>query len=314
MSSEIGHSEDLYHSIDFLKRITTLERMANQNTYDEITQDFKYWDDAADELRESKEGTLLPLWEFQYLREKKKQVTAIAWNPANSDLFLVAYGSYQFVKQGPGIICCFSLKNPSYPEYCFGTPSGVMAIDVHPKRPYLVAAALYDGSCLVLDLSVPCTPSTNVVGYGNGNPTWNNPVNANSGGLVNLGTGSITFTGTSSTGAVRYRSKLKHQHTDSVWQVAWQPDDLDGNPNFCSISSDGSVKVAVLVKNELMMSTVIDLQPQPQDLTSLALSGLCFDFHKTNDHVFVVGTEEGHLYKCSKEYNSQYLQQFEVRH
>lgn len=41
--------------------------------------------------------------------------------------------------------------------------------------------------------------------------------------------------------------------------------------------------------------------------------GSCFDFHKQLDHLFVVGTEEGKIFKCSKEYNNQYLLSFEVR-
>ena len=34
-----------------------VERMLNQNTFDEIAQDFRYWEDAADEYREP-EGTV----------------------------------------------------------------------------------------------------------------------------------------------------------------------------------------------------------------------------------------------------------------
>jgi len=34
-----------------------IERMLNQNTFDEIAQDFEYWEDAADEYREP-EGTV----------------------------------------------------------------------------------------------------------------------------------------------------------------------------------------------------------------------------------------------------------------
>lgn len=29
------------------------------------------------------------------------------------------------MRQGSGIVCCFSLKNTSHPEYTFGTESGV---------------------------------------------------------------------------------------------------------------------------------------------------------------------------------------------
>ncbi|KAJ3358980.1 cytoplasmic dynein with WD40 domain [Allomyces javanicus] len=297
LAAEAPH-EDMYHSSDFRKRLATLERMANQNTFDEITQDFKYWDDAADDLRETKEGSLLPLWEFTYLKEKKKMVLALAWNPACPDLFVVAFGSYQFAKQGPGVLCCFSLKNPSFPEFTFNTPAGVTAIDVHPKRPHLIAAGLYDGSCLVFDLSADAANATT------------GPVTSGAGwALPAAGYGAGGAGGPAAANAAadaRYRSDIKVQHTDPVWQVVWQPDDLDGNPNFYSVSSDGAVKQAILIKNELMLSDVIALQRN-----GMPLAGLCCDFNKANDHLFVVGTEEGALIKCSKDYNSQYLQTFE---
>ena len=38
-----------------------LERMVNLNTFEDIAQDFKFWEDASDQFREG-EGTLLPLW------------------------------------------------------------------------------------------------------------------------------------------------------------------------------------------------------------------------------------------------------------
>ena len=47
-----------------------------------------------------------------------------------------------------------------------------------------------------------------------------------------------------------------------------------------------------------------------------ALSGLaggtCFDFNRTAEHLFVVGTDEGSLHKCSQAYNAQYLETFKV--
>jgi dynein intermediate chain 1, axonemal len=51
-------------------------------------------------------------------------VTSICWNPLYWDMFAVGYGSYDFLKQGSGLICIYSLKNPSHPEYtfCTGTP------------------------------------------------------------------------------------------------------------------------------------------------------------------------------------------------
>ena len=88
------------------------ERMIHQNTFDDIAQglslhqsyhtalkscllfkfshiplflsspldllDFKYFEDASDEFRDQ-EGTLLPLWKFQYDKAKTLSVTALCW-------------------------------------------------------------------------------------------------------------------------------------------------------------------------------------------------------------------------------------------
>jgi dynein intermediate chain 1 len=42
------------------------------------------------------------------------------------------------------------------------------------------------------------------------------------------------------------------RHTDPVWQVSWQRDDLDDNLNFNSVSSDGRVTQWTLLKNEML--------------------------------------------------------------
>merc|ERR1719369_2057966 len=75
-----------------------VERMVNQNTYDEIAQDFRYWEDASDEVRDC-EGTLLPLWIFNPANVNKRSVTHVSWNPQYPDLFSASYGSYDFMDQ-----------------------------------------------------------------------------------------------------------------------------------------------------------------------------------------------------------------------
>ena len=72
----------------------------------------------------------------------------MCWNPRYKDLFAVAYGSYDFLKQTSGLICCFTIKNPTWPEYSFTTESGVMCIDFHPTAPALIAVGCYDGTVM----------------------------------------------------------------------------------------------------------------------------------------------------------------------
>ena len=272
--------------------VRVMERMVNQNSYDDIAQDFKYWEDQSDQFREG-EGTLLPLWKFYNEKAKRRHVTAICWNPEYTDLFAVGYGSFDFVKQMSGLICCYSLKNPSHPEYAFTTESGVMCLDFHPQHSSLLAVGLYDGSVLVYDVR----------------NKMNRPIRQ-----CDVKTG---------------------KHTDPVWQVRWQPQDLsEKDLKFTSVSSDGRVTRWTMSKSELVYQDVMELKlvadptggPEateeadagegPDDdaaLSSLAGGG-CIDFNKEQDHLFVVGTEEGRVHKCSTAYNSQYLQTYAGHH
>jgi len=275
-------SEDVVHSTAMARSLKIIERMVMQNFYDEITMDFKYWNDEADMYREG-EGSLLPLWKFYNDRARRKHVTALCWNPKYQDLFGVGYGSYDFLKQGSGLICCFTLKNPSHPEYCFSTDSGVMCLDFHPQHPSLIAVGCYDGTVMVFDVRMKV----------------NRPM---------------------------YFSTIKkRKHTDPVWQVIWQDEDIGKNLNFYSISSDGRVTNWAMIKNELEPTDIMILQAQEvsggnkdrddedTSLTGLA-GGTCLDFNPFSHHLFVLGTEEGKIHKCSKAYNSQYLETYDDHH
>lgn len=52
--------------------------------------------------------------------------------------------------------------------------------------------------------------------------------------------------------------------------------------------------------------------PEGTTLTALGC-GTSFDFHRTIDYLFLVGTEEGKIQKCSKAYSSKYLGSYDVR-
>ncbi|KAM9102070.1 dynein axonemal intermediate chain 1 isoform 2-T2 [Sarcophilus harrisii] len=253
-----------------------VERMVNQNTYDDIAQDFKYYEDAADEYRDQ-EGTLLPLWKFTYDKAKRLAVTALCWNPKYKDLFAVGHGSYDFMKQNRGMLLLYTLKNPSFPEYIFSSECGIMCLDMHVEHPYLVAVGYYDGNVAIYNLKKP-----------HSQPSYKS-------------------------------SAALGKHSEPVWQVRWQKDDMDNNLNFFSVSSDGRIVSWTLVKNELMHTDIIKLKVEgtttvgPEELNVYTVGcGTAFDFHKQIDYLFLVGTEEGKIYKCSKTYSSQFLDTFEA--
>ncbi len=274
--------EDIVHCDDMSNTLKILERIVNQNAESEIYMDYKYWEDQSDQFREG-EGSLLPLWRFSHELTKRKQVTAICWNPSLPDLFAVGYGSYDFMRQGGGKVYCYSLKNTSSPEYKFDTESGVMSLDFHPLRAFgaLLAVGCYDGRVMVYDVR----------------SKLNKPI----------------YVSTIKTG----------KHTDPVWGIKWQDDDVAKQLGFMSISSDGRVANWLMSKNSLIMETAMslklvsgpsdDIMDEDGGLSGLA-SGCCFDFNKKSEHLYLVGTEEGKIHKCSKAYSGQYLQTYEGHH
>ena len=226
------------------------------------------------------EGSLLPLWRFCSDKAKQKHVTSVTWHPHFPDLFAVGFGSYNFMQQASGLVQCYSLKNSSCPEFAFTTDSGVMCVDFHPQHHSLLCVGCYDGTVLVFDVR-----SKN-----------NRPI---------------------------YRSSVRDgKHTDPVFQVVWQEEDLSKVLSFYSVSLDGRVANWLMGNSVLKMETVMELKLLKGDaeeleddtiLTGLA-GGTCFDFNRRSEHLFVVGTEEGTIHKCSKAYSGSYLETYEGHH
>jgi len=269
---------DPMSSNEMARCLRLMERMVNHNLEHEIYTDFKYWEDASDQYRDGT-GSVLPLWRFASESTRSKHVTCLRWHPKFADLFAVSYGSYDFMRQGSGLIYCYSLKNTACPEQTFNVSSGVMCIDWHPTHHSLLCAGCYDGTVLVFDVQQKSRI----------------PI---------------------------YKSTVKSgKHTDPVWDVIWQNDeDLSKEANFVSVSSDGKVASwSLLTSRELNMEVLMELKllsnadraSEFEDETVVGLAGGCsLDFNKCNDHLFLVGTEEGKVHKCSKAYSAEYLETF----
>ncbi|XP_025990622.1 dynein intermediate chain 2, ciliary isoform X3 [Solenopsis invicta] len=214
-----------------LQAAKTLERMVNQNIFDDISQDYRYWDDPSDEFKEG-EGSLLPLWKFSYEKTKKHDITDLCFNSRYYDLFAVAFGS------------------------C--TMDG--------------AVAVYN---IMLPPSMPQYKSNDVV----------------------------------------------QKHGGLVWEIRWAPDTEEGNLAFFSVSIDGKINHWVLNQNDLGLTTVmtlfLDRPPIPgPDGTMITLKGCgtCIAFHPADQNVFLVGTEEGTMYKCNTAYSSIYMRTYHEAH
>ncbi|KAF2354229.1 WD40-repeat-containing domain [Trinorchestia longiramus] len=162
-------NSDQLKDLSFTVKI--IERMVNQNTYDEIVQDFRFWEDQSDDFR-GREGSLLPLWRFSsaalsavpgywcgrnaVLSERVRGllVTGISFSTVYSDFFAASFSSAESVgSEGAGAVCLYSFKNPSHPEQVVLVQYGVTALQFHPRMTTLLVVGLSNGDVAVYDVT-----------------------------------------------------------------------------------------------------------------------------------------------------------------
>lgn len=280
------------------------------------------------------------LWTFQCAMTEGRNITAMSWNKTRPDLLAVSYGQIEFFCRGSlpativdrrrslldaalgltegarasqqappadgasepmgassaymqgggprghsatqpaGLICLWSLQNPQWPLWCIETASGVTSLDFSKHHSTLLAVGMYDGGVAVYDVrdrdgAKPSAVSMQAAG----------------------------------------------NHSDPVWQVQWV--ELgDRGEKIISISTDGRVTQWSLTKglefNDLMRlkkaSNPLNQQAAKtggsEGFMSMRSSGLCFDFSWMDSTVYLAGTEEGHIHKCSVSYSEQYLHSY----
>ncbi|CAJ0914802.1 unnamed protein product [Ranitomeya imitator] len=229
------------------------------------------------------------LWSFVCEVTKGHNVSSTAWNKKNSDLLAVGYGQYGFKEQKGGLACCWSLKNTTWPERIYKSESGVTALDFSALSPNLLAVGMYNGTVAIFNVQ----------------SKENVPVLDSSDNL--------------------------HKHTCPVWQVKWIEQDSglgdDKGEILVSICADGRItrwhirkgldcsvqfvftadlmRLKRTGKDKLKKST--GEKEKKEAFISRQAPGMCFDFLPTDSNVYLAGTEEGHIHKCSCSYNEQFL-------
>lgn len=225
------------------------------------------------------------LWSFVCELTKGRNVSSTSWNKKNLDLLAVGYGQFGYKEQKGGLACCWSLKNTTWPERIYQCESGVTALDFCTSSPNLLAVGMYNGTVAIYNVqnkeNVPVLDSSD------------NP----------------------------------NKHTCPVWQVKWIEQDSslgeDKGEILVSICADGRItrwhirkgldcsdlmRLKRTGKDRLKKST--GEKEQKEAFISRQAPGMCFDFLPTDSNIYLAGTEEGHIHKCSCSYNEQFLDSY----
>lgn len=217
-----------------------------------------------------------------------RPVTAMAWNPANKDLLAVCYGKFDFNFEDPhvpgtelnenhtgGLVLFWSLRNPEHPEKVLRTPHPVTSLDFSSVNPMLLAVGCYNGDVAVYNLR---------------KDDWSKPA-ASSVGVVG-------------------------GHTEPVWQLKWiKRGKNDSVETLVSTSTDGNV-YEWSMKKGLEFTTLMQLVRSGlgDGWISRQASALCMDFVPESPQIYIVGTEDGTVHKCSTAYSEQYLETYDKHH
>ncbi|NWU73046.1 WDR78 protein, partial [Pterocles burchelli] len=242
------------------------------------------------DLNQTPEEILPPrlewLWSYTCDLTKGYSVSSMAWNKANPDLLAVGYGAFDFKEQKKGLACCWSLKNPMWPERIFRCEHGVTALDFSTTSPNLLAVGMYNGSVAIYNVR-----------------SRNDAALLDSGESPNKHTGPV------------WQLRWVEQDRGATG---------DGKKErLICISADGRVTEWLIQKRldctDLMKikrteSEKKKLPGQKERKSEAPISqqaaGMCFDFHPKDTNFYLAGTEEGHIHRCSCSCSEQFLETY----
>ncbi|XP_058664079.1 dynein axonemal intermediate chain 4 [Ammospiza caudacuta] len=215
------------------------------------------------------------LWSYRCDLTRGHSVSSMSWNKANPDLLAVGYR--EFVSRGKkkGLACCWSLKNPMWPERIFRCEHGVTAVDFSRARPQLLAVGTASGRVAVYDVrgrqDTALLDSSACLNKHKG-PVW----------------------------------QLKWVEQEGGATAG------DKEERLMCISGDGRM-TQWFIQQRLDCSDVMQIKRTESEKKKLPgererkcegpisqqAAGMCFDFHPKDTDIFLAGTEEGHIYCCS---------------
>ncbi|NXN23594.1 WDR78 protein, partial [Nycticryphes semicollaris] len=237
--------------------------------------------DGKKSLEEVVSPSLERLWSYICDLTNGHSVSSMAWSKVNPDLLAVGYGAFDFKEQKKGLACCWSLKNPMWPERIFQCEHSVTALDFSTARPNLLAVGMYNGSVAIYDVR-----------------------SRNDAALLDSG-------------------ESTNKHTGPVWQLRWVEEDRGKAERLMCISADGRI-TTWFIQKRLDCADLMKIKRTKREekklpgmkerkreaLISQQAAGMCFDFHPKDTNVYLAGTEEGHIHKCSCSSTEQFLETY----
>ncbi|NXH54397.1 WDR78 protein, partial [Rhabdornis inornatus] len=211
------------------------------------------------------------LWSYRCDLTRGHRVSSMAWNKVNPDLVAVGYREFVSRDHKEGLACCWSLKNPMWPERIFRCDHGVTAVDFSLASPNLLAVGMANGCVAIYDVQSP-----------------KDTVLLDSSASLNKHKGPVWQLRWVEQDRGDKRERLMCISGDgrmTQWFIQQRLDCFD----VMKIKRTESGKKKLPGERERKSESPISQQA----------AGMCFDFHPEDADIFLAGTEEGHIHCCS---------------
>ena len=287
---ETAMHEKLLGSEALADALVLVDRTVVQNIHHKellLYRDFQLFKEL--QIPEHTTPAVTHLWEFSCEATEGLNVSCMVWNKQQKDMLVVGYGAYAFTgarESNPGLIAVWSLRNPEYPEHIIKCKTGVTSMDFSSVHFNLLAVGMYDGAVSIYDLHSKRVSMKPIIESGH----------------------------------------TSGKHSDPVWRTKWIHRGSERGEKLVSISTDGritqwSIKKGlehidlmklkrIQANNNKAVASSKSSKPKNEAFISRRSSGMCFDFSPRDSSVYVAGTEEGNIHKCSCSYSEQYLESF----
>ncbi|XP_034390434.1 WD repeat-containing protein 78-like [Cyclopterus lumpus] len=234
---------------------------------------------------QGEEGSSSPMLEyfldFSCELTRGCNITSMAWNKKNPDILAVGYGDFDSKNQQPSLICCWCLKNPTWPERIIHCHSCVISLDFSANNPSQLAVGMDDGTMAIYDVSrcdSTCIADSSKCFKRHLHPVWQ--VNWIKEGMASSG----------------------QERAEALISVS-----ADGRISKWFLCSDGlDCLVLMKLKKENAENKKTD-----HVLSVLLNPGLCVDFHPADSSIYVVGTWEGPIHKGCVSNNKHFLETYQ---
>jgi len=280
------------------------------------------------------------LWDWTCPQVEGRTVACIAWNKKMPDLLAVGYGTLAFSKAAAasglggggaiggeggddsggkgikGLVAFWSLKNPAFPLWSFETRSGVTALDFSRYQPNILAVGLYDGTVAVYDAKARSgTPAMEADAHTgrHSDPVWKvrwidrGPERDEP--LISVSTdGRVTQWSIAK--GLEFTDLMKLRRVPRKGGPAGGAGPASAHAATSALDGKASLGKGT-AKAAGGAGSAAAVGGDGDAFISRLTSGLCFDFSARDERIYIAGTEDGWVHRCSTSYSEQYLESYE---